>query len=201
MKVKFNSLFFACLLLTPPFASAQNFLEKKTVAIGEAVEDFELAGLSGKSFKLSDFKGKVVMIHFWSATCPFVVRYEGRLQAITKDYEGRGVKIVGIASNVTETPDEIRKEAQRRGLPYDILLDPGHPIADRLGALTTPHVFIIDSSGVLIYEGAVDDQGWDEKNEVRKNYARDALEAVLSGSAVPNPTTKTVGCTVKRALR
>lgn len=177
---------------------AEDFLARKQVKLGEPMPDFALRDLQGNTVELPDLKGKVVMLHFWSAQCPFVVRYESRLQAITGDYGDRGVAVYAIDSNVTETPERIKKEAEKRHLNYPILLDPESKIADQFGAMTTPHVYIIDKEGVLRYEGAVDDQGWGEKDPVTTSYAREALDAVLAGKPVPNPQTKTVGCTVKR---
>ena len=140
------------------------------------------------------------MLHFWSATCPFVVRYDGRLKQITDDYIGHEVVVLGIDSNSNEMPDQIRKVGSERNINYPILIDPGNQIADQFGAITTPHVFIIDQEGKLVYEGAVDDQGWSEANPVTKHYVREALDAALSGNAVPSPQTKSVGCTIKRAF-
>ena len=185
-------------LIGLPIFPASAFLENKTVAIGKPVQEFELANLEGKPFKSSDAKGKILMLHFWSATCPFVVRYEERLQALTKDYGTQGVVVIGIASNSTENPDQLRKAAMEHGVNYPILIDPDHKIADRFGAVTTPHVYILDKNGNLAYEGSVDDQGWGEANPINKNYARDALDALLKDQPVSTPVTKTFGCSIKR---
>ena len=179
---------------------AAGFLDKKVVKLGEAVPDFKLHDTSGKEHRLSDYRGKVVMLHFWSATCPFVMRYDERLKEITNDYSKRDVIVLAIDSNSNETPDQIKAVAQKRGVPYPILIDPGNKVADQFGAITTPHVFLIDQKGKLAYEGAVDDQGWSEDNPVKIRYVREALDAVLAGSEAPHPKTKTVGCTVKRAF-
>ena len=74
-----------------------------------------------------------------------------------------------------------------------------HKVADDYGAITTPHVYLINKEGALVYEGSVDDQGWSEKNPVTKNYVRDAMDALLADKPVPTPQTKTFGCTVKRS--
>ena len=140
-------------------AFAEDFLAKKQVKLGEPVADFALQNLSGETVKLSDLKDKAAMFFFWSAKCPFVVRYESRLQAMAKDYAEKGTAIYAIDSNVTETAAEIKKESEKRRLNYPILLDPDQKVADQFGAITTPHVFILDKEGRLRYEGAVDDQG------------------------------------------
>ena len=179
---------------------AYGFLEKKVVKLGETVPDFALSDTEGKSVRLSSFRGKPVMIHFWSAKCPFVLRYEERFQNITSDYQNQGVTVFAIDSNENEPLDEIKKVAAERKLNYPVLRDPANQVADQFGAVTTPHVYIIDGEGVLRYEGAVDDQGWAEDNTPKIHYVRDALDAVLVGKDVPVTETKTVGCTVKRKL-
>lgn len=193
-------LFFLLVFLVSLPVWSQDFLSKKVVKLGETVPDFQLSDTTGKVTKLSDLKGKIVMIHFWSATCPFVARYEERIQQITKDYVDKGVIVLGIDSNVNETQDQIQKVASERNVNYPILIDKGNSIADQFGALTTPHVFLIDREGKLIYEGSVDDQGWGEDNPVTKHYAKDAIEALIAGNPISNPSTQTFGCTVKRAL-
>jgi peroxiredoxin len=181
------------------FAHA-DFLDHKVVKLGEAVPDFTLQDLSGQTHQLSDYKGKTVMIHFWSATCPFVIRYHSRLNEIADEYGPKGVVVLAIDSNSNETPEQMKQVAEERGVNYPILVDPANVVADQFGAITTPHVFVIDPDGKLAYEGAVDDQGYAEHNKVGKTYTRDALDSVLSSAPVAHPQTKSVGCTVKRAF-
>lgn len=178
-----------------------DFLDKKVVKIGEAVPDFTLQDLLGRAHRLSNYMGKTVLIHFWSATCPFVVRYHERLNEIADDYGPQGVVVLGIDSNSNETPEQIKQAAEERGVRYPILIDPDNQVADQFGAITTPHVFIINQEGKLVYEGAVDDQGYAEHNKVKESYARNALDSALAGSPVVNPVTKSVGCTVKRVFK
>jgi peroxiredoxin len=179
-------------------AYAEDFLAKKQVKLGEPVADFALSDAAGSVIKLSDSKGKIVMLHFWSAKCPFVVRYEERLKKIVEDYEPKDVVIYAIDSNITESREDIKKESEKRHLNYPVLLDADQKVADQFGAITTPHVFILDKDGRLRYEGAVDDQGWGEKDPVTSSYTRQALDALLKGEEVPLAQSKTVGCTVKR---
>ena len=193
-------VFLVCLLTFSTFLWAVNFLEKKVVKLGEIVPDFKLRDTAGKAHQLSGYLGKPVMIHFWSANCPFVMRYEERLQEIAEDFSKRGVVILAIDSNADESVKHIKEIAEKRKVNYPILIDPNNQVADQFGAITTPHVFIVDQEGKLAYEGAVDDQGYAEHNKVSQSYVRDALDAVLSGSPVPTPQTKSVGCSVKRVF-
>ena len=181
-------------------AWAVGFLDAKVVEAGKPVPDFRLQDTAGRYHTLSEYRGKVVMIHFWSATCPYVLRYEDRLQSITRDYADQGVVVLAIDSNVNETVDQIKEVAQKRALNYPILMDPGNKVADQFGAITTPHLYIIDRAGNLVFEGAVDNQGWSAENPVTERYARGALDKTLSGEPVPHAFTKTVGCTIKRAF-
>ncbi len=179
-------------------AAEINFLDLKSVKLGEPVADFELKDTEGNAHKLTDHQGKVVVIHFWSAKCPFVLRYDDALKAITADYQKDGVVVLGIASNTNEPAEEIKKVAQARQVNYPVLLDPGHKIADQFGAVTTPHVYVINPEGKLVYEGAVDDQGWSEAKKPGKVHVRNAIEQTLKGETVSTPQTKSVGCTIKR---
>ncbi len=189
---------FLMVLLAAGMAGAQDFLARKAVGLGRPVPDFELPDTSGNPVKLSSFKDKIVMIHFWSATCPYVDRYEERLQSIAKDYAGRGVVVFGIASNVNEKLPQIQTVAQRRGVNYPILLDEGHKIADQFGGVTTPHVYILDPQGTLVYEGGVDDELTKAENDPTVPHARNALDALLAGAPVPVAETRPFGCTIKR---
>ena len=185
----------ALILSFPVFAKQPAAASVKT---GDIAADFSLPDSSGKTVKLSDAFDKIVMLHFWSARCPFVKRYEERLKAITQDYAGKGVVVLGIDSNTGESLEQIREVAAKRGVNYPILIDEGNKIADQFGAVTTPHIFILDKERKLIYSGAVDDQSWSEKSQPHIAYVREALDAAIAGKTVPRPQTKTIGCTVKR---
>ncbi len=195
---RISILVLSFLIFSAPLWAAVNFLDNKVVKLGEAVPDFELKDTAETSHKLSGYKGNIIMIHFWSATCPFVLRYDEQLKQIAEDYQKQGVVVLGIDSNTNEKIEDIKKVTEVRKVNYPILLDPGNKVADQFGAITTPHVFILDKEGKLIYEGAVDDQGWSEDHKPEKFYVRNALGQVLKGEAVTVSKTKSVGCTIKR---
>ncbi len=184
------------MVVMPVFS--QSFLSQKVVKIGEPVPEFILKDTQGNPVKRTDFRGSILMIVFWSANCPFSKRYDPRINKIVKDYQSKGVVVIGIDSNSGDTLSEIKDAIKERSLEYSILVDPGNLIADQYGAITTPHVFIIDRSGLLVYEGAVDDQGWSDKNPITANYARAALDAAITNEILVTPVTKPFGCTIKR---
>lgn len=165
--------------------------------IGEPVAEFELAGIDGQRYALSRFRGQIVVLDFWSSQCPISARYEERFKALHAQYTPRGVVFLGIASNDTEPAPEVQQVATERGVPFPILLDPGHAIADRLAAKTTPHVYVIDAEGVLRYQGAVDDDTFPGKASL-VSYLAPVLDALLAGQEPPYTTTEPMGCSIKR---
>ncbi len=179
--------------------NAQDFLKRKVVKIGEPVPGFSLKDTHGNMVRRSDFAGTILMIVFWSAKCPYEKRYDPRINEIVKDYRNKGVVVIGIDSNQNETLSEINEAIQDRDVQFSILIDPGSLVADTFGAITTPHAFIIDRSGLLVYEGSIDDQGWSDKNPISQNYARNALNATINDEILVKQVTKPFGCTIKRS--
>ena len=166
-----------------------------------AVPDFTLTDLQGRTHTLSQYRGKVVLLDFWSATCPVSARYEERLKAIATEYAAKGVVTLGIDSNKTEDAALIQRVAAKRGVSFPILIDSGNQVADLLGGMTTPHIFLVDQQGRLAYQGAIDDEGLLGRKGVSRHYLREALDAVLAGRPVPTPKTEPVGCSIKRVAR
>ena len=117
-------------------------------AIGTTVEDFKLADAEGREHALSSLKGKNGTVLIFIATrCPVSNAYNERMQKLSEDYRARGVSVVGINANATESADDIRAHAKEKGLGFVILKDKDNRIADRLGAGHTHEVFFIDASG------------------------------------------------------
>jgi peroxiredoxin len=192
-------LLLSVLILGVPFVFSENSISaNREFRVGEAVRPFELTDTQGKLFQFPLKEPQIIVLHFWSMECPYVARYEQRLRKIIEDYQSRGVLVVGIDSNITESLEDMRKTIEARQLPYRVLVDANHELANRFGAISTPHVFIIDQFGELVYEGAIDDQGWEEKNKVSENYVRDALNAILEEKSPPHFHTTVFGCTIQR---
>jgi peroxiredoxin len=165
---------------------------------GAAAPTFTLKDASGKDQSLaSALQGsKLVIVDFWSTKCPVSRGYEDRLKAIAQDYAGKGVKVVAVMSNQTEGVEDVKNYLEKTPLPYTVVIDPRSEIADRFGAQTTPHVFVVDPSGTIRYTGAIDN-GSKEAADL-KPHLREALDALLSGKEPPQESTRNFGCSIKR---
>ena len=170
---------------------------EKQVALGEAVEDFALEDIHGKTCRLSDFRGKIAVLVFWSAECEVSREYDAYFNSLPDRYPQGQVVVLAIDSNVHYGMEEIAETIQERGIEFPVLRDDEAIIADRFGALTTPHVFVVDATGRLAYEGAVDDRTF-RQLEATVNYLDEALAAILMGKKPVVTQTQPYGCTIVR---
>ena len=169
--------------------------------IGKRAPDFVLTDLDGRQHRLSDYKGRVVVLEWFNPDCPFVQRHHrppDAMAALAEKYAAEGV--VWLAVNSTHSMD---REASRRaraegGLPYPVLVDQDGAVGRAYGARTTPHMFVIDGAGEIVYAGAIDSDPRGGAPEVR-NYVDAALGDLLAGRPVAEPETKPYGCSVKYA--
>ena len=172
-----------------------------SIALSQTAPSFSLPGVDGRSHSLDDYRDASALVLVQSCNhCPYVQAWEGRLISIQQDYAERGVRIVAISSNdVASHPDdsfeEMQLRAQEQGFNFDYLYDESQSIARALGSERTPEVFVFDGDRKLAYHGAIDDSR--DETAVTANYLRDALDAVLAGTAPAVADTPPVGCTVK----
>ncbi|MBI3362824.1 MAG: redoxin domain-containing protein [Chloroflexi bacterium] len=167
--------------------------------INAAAPDFTLRDLDGKAYTLSQARGAIVILNFWSAECPWSRRADAVLAYKLVGWARQGVKLWGIASNASEPDYEIRAELQDRRVSYPILLDPGNVVADQYSAITTPHLYVVDAAGSLRYTGALDDATYKER-EPRRLYLDEAMTALLLGRDPEPAETPAYGCVIVRAL-
>ena len=167
-------------------------------AIGSTIADFKLSDTSGHEQKLSSLKGQngTVLI-FISTQCPVVRDYMERISKLAADYKARGVNVVGINSNATETADDIKAHAAANNLAFPVLRDKSNKVADQLGAERTPEVFFLDANNKLVYHGRIDNHR--NVSLVNANDLRDAIDATLAGKPVVKTEASAFGCTIKRA--
>jgi AhpC/TSA family len=180
---------------------------RAAAVVGQAAPAFQLADLNGETVKLSDFKGKFVVLEWVNFECPFVRKHYGseNMQKLQKTYTGKDVVWVTICSSAPGkqghlTADEAKEITKEKGAsPTRFLLDPKGVAGKAYGAKTTPHMYVIDPKGKLLYNGAIDDTPSTKVADIptSKNYVVAALDAALAGKAVPTSTTKPYGCSVK----
>ena len=159
--------------------------------------NFELPDLQGRLHRLSDYRGKIVIINFWSAECPHSERADRYLLGLLERWDGE-VALLSIASNRNESIQLLEEAARTRGLPI-VLVDAEQTVADSYGAQTTPHAFVVDREGVLRYRGAVDDVTFRQRTATRF-FLADAVEALLDGRLPELAETPAYGCTIVREI-
>lgn len=177
--------------------------------VGVAAPAFTASATSGKAVSLADQRGKTVVLEWTNHDCPYVRKhYEtGNMQALQKEATGQGVVWLTIISSAPGTQgfvsagqaDELT--ATRQAAPTAVLLDPTGTVGKMYGATNTPHMYVIDKGGTLMYAGAIDDRPTARRSDVpgAQNYVREALQAVAAGQPVKTPVTRAYGCTVKYA--
>lgn len=163
----------------------------------QPAHDFSLPDLDGQTHHLRDYHGQVVVLNFWSAECPHVARTDSDLAPLRKAW-GDQVIWLPIASNINEPLELLQRTATERDLSL-VLHDADHQVADRYGVQINPHYFVIDSEGILRYQGAFDNITF-RRRTATQFYLRQAVEAVLSGKLPDPDQTPTYGCTIVRYL-
>ena len=165
--------------------------------LNEPAPDFELPDLQDVPHKLSQYRGKIVIVNFWSAECPHSERTDHHLLERLDRWNGE-VVILSIAANRNESPQMVRETALARRTPL-LLVDSGQLVADLYKAVTTPHVFVIDREGILRYRGAVDDVTF-RQPEARRFFLEEAVETLRHGHLPEIGETPAYGCTIVREI-
>jgi peroxiredoxin len=170
--------------------------------LGEAVPDFELVDSTGKTHKLSDYKGKIIVLEWINRECPWVVKaYKASAcQDAVKKSRQIDENVVWLAINSTNwtKPDENNHWIKMYGLEYPILLDNDGEVGHMFDARRTPHMFVIDQKGVLRYDGALDnDKMRDTPESDQINYVVNAIDQITKGDPVAPDQVKPYGCSVK----
>ena len=176
-------------------------------AVASPAPDFTLSDASGKAVRLSDFRGKYVVLEWTNPECPFVRKHytSGNMQALQKEWGAQNV--VWLAINSTNSTSYEYKSPQQMGewmaakgaSPKAALVDATSVTGRAYGAKTTPHMFVVAPDGNVIYSGAIDDRRSSNPADakVANNYVRAALTEALAGKPVTVATTAPYGCSVK----
>lgn len=187
-----------CGLLTLSIAC---FAVADEVAVGAKAPSFDLLNaVDGKKVALRPADAKASVVIFTCNQCPYAKAFEPRIIEIAKQYQGKGVSFYAIDPNDdTRFPEEtvanMKARAVEKGYPFPYLKDGDSAVARAYGARVTPHVFVVDSTGVVRYRGYVDDSAKPEKRT--KTGLTDALDALLTSKPVAETATNAFGCTIK----
>ena len=177
------------------------------VAPGQAAPEFSLVDINRKVQKLSDYRGKYVVLEWFNSECPFVQKHyeSGNMQALQARYTQKGVVWLGINSTSprhSNYRDPARSQAilkEWKSAPTAFVLDPDGKVGKQYGARTTPHMYVIDPNGTLVYVGGIDDKPSISQRDIAtaKNLVTAALDESLSGKPVGTPSAMPYGCSVK----
>lgn len=174
----------------------ENVSARESLAVGSKIENFKLVDTNGTEKSLNDLKGKNgAILVFVSAQCPVVKGYNERISQFAADLSAKGINVIGINSNHTESLEWVKSHAAEK-YKFPVLIDKGNVLADKLGANVTPEIFYLNEKNVLVYHGAIDNSRNGEN--ITENYLRDAVEANLSGKPVAKPSVNAFGCSIKR---
>jgi peroxiredoxin len=173
---------------------------------GARVADFTAKDTNGKRQSLGDYRSKKAIVVFMIGTeCPISNLYVVKLGEMQHEYAGKGVQFLAVNSNDHDSYDEVAAHAKERNLPFPVLKDVDHSVADALGATRTPEAFLLDPAGVIRYHGRIDDQySFGNTNAMyrrptpSKTELKDAIEEVLAGKAVSVPKSEFRGCLIGR---
>lgn len=174
---------------------------------GQPAPAFTLTDLDGRKVSLADLKGRYVVLEWTNPSCPFVVKHydSGNMQSLQKRFTGEGVQWIVINSTAAShseylKPDEQKAWLAKRGAAASIAaLDADGTVGRAYAAKVTPHMYVIDPNGVLVYAGAIDDKRSANPADVKtaSNYVVQAFAELRAGKPVSAPSTQAYGCTIK----
>ena len=168
-----------------------------TLQLNFPVPDFELPDLHGRLHRLSDYRGQIVIVNFWSCECPHSERTDKAIMSMFVQWRD-DVSMLTIASNRNETAEDVANVSAARRLPT-VLHDANCQVADMFEAQTTPHVFVIDREGILRYRGSVDDVTF--RQRVPTRFFLDlAIESLLEGHFPELTESPAYGCAIVREV-
>lgn len=175
-----------------------------TAELGQPAPAFTLTDLDGETVSLSDYAGKTVVLEWFNPDCPFVKYAHGRkgpLRGMAGKHAEQGVVWLAINSGAPGKQghgvERNKKARTEYGITHPILIDEDGAVGRQYGARTTPHLYVIDAAGTLVYRGALDNAPLGNPKGQPVNYLDEALTDCASGAAVRTSDTKAYGCSVK----
>ncbi len=167
--------------------------------IGDAAPNFTLKDTEGKDVTLADHAGKIVVLEWFNPECPVVVRWyqDGGMNKVYDKYKDKDVVWLAINTTRGHTVEADKKAMEKWSVKRPVLNDADGKVGRMYGAQTTPHMYIIDKEGRLVYAGAIDDDPNGRKGDSAVNYVSKALDELLAGESVSTPESRPYGCNVK----
>ena len=178
-----------------------------TAKVGDSAPEFTTTASNGKTIRLSDYRGKYVVLEWHNNGCPYVGKHynSGNMQRLQKQWTSKGVVWLTVLSSAPgkqgyltagEENDYLTKE---HAAPTAALLDPTGEIGHLYDAKTSPQMVVVNPQGTVIYSGAIDDKPTTDLQDVQgaTNYVSLALEQAMAGKPVQTPATRPYGCSVK----
>jgi AhpC/TSA family len=176
-------------------------------AVGQKAPDFTLTDTAGKTVRLSDYKGKHVVLEWHNPGCPFVRKHydSANMQALQKEATAKGVVWLAINSTETGHPDYLTAPklgqwmVTQKAAASATLMDENGSVGKSYGARTTPHMYMVAPDGLLIYAGGIDSIPSARADDIKTatNYVRLGLDEALAGKPLSQATTRPYGCSVK----
>jgi len=195
-KLKFFSmLLFGIFLISPAV---------KAIEIGDEIPapNQKMKNVDGRELSIAKISGtNGTLVIFSCNSCPWVKAWQDRIVAIGNEYSKKGIGVVAINSNdpnvkAEDSYAQMQQVAKSKGYEFPYVVDVTSDIARAFGATRTPEAFLFDSSGRLVYHGTIDDNAHNVE-QVEDHYLRDAMDALLAGKEIPEPETKSLGCSIK----
>lgn len=204
MKYRSFALTAICALAVAPVLALR---PAETATVGQPAPAWTLSDQEGKSHELADYKGKYVVLEWYNKDCPFVKKHygSGNMQKLQKWAKDKGVVWLSVISSkegkqgylTADQAKEVMKENRIESAA--IVFDTDGKVGKAYGAKTTPHMYVIDTKGTLIYNGGIDDKATPSAADIAtsRNHVKEALEEALAGKQVSVQTSQPYGCSVK----
>ena len=167
--------------------------------VGQPAPAFTLNDVNGRPHKLSDHKGKIVVLHFQRCNCPWETAYQPLLNKLARKYADK-VVFIAVNSNKTEHAAQIKQYASKMSMSYPVLKDADNKVADAYNARVTPQVFVIDAKQILKYMGGIEKAPATPAavGKSRQQYLEPTLIALLAGRVPPHTSSRPKGCPIQR---
>ena len=172
------------------------------LALGTTMPSFRLPDYDGEMHSSDDYAGTPVLVVFMCNHCPFVKHIADSLAERAREYRAKGVAVLGINANDTgshpeDSPENMRRFAEERGLEFPYLFDESQEVAKAFGATCTPDIFLFDSDHKLVYRGQFDDSRPSRKEPVTGADLSDAVDRVVAGQPPREEQKPSIGCNIK----